>query len=75
MGQQSGNDKQTEKKSNPVDRDLTTGLFLLRCIEVGLTLADLEDIEMGMALDILTEKANDDCDYDKIATQDDFDRI
>lgn len=38
-------------------------------------MSDLEDLDMGMALDILTERSNDTCEYEKLATQEDFDRI
>ena len=46
---------------------MTTPLFLLRCIEIGLTI--------GMVMDIWTEKANDDVKYQQIATQEDFDKF
>lgn len=48
---------------------------MLRCMELGLTRQDLEHITMGMVYDLLTEKENDNYEYDTIATQEDFDRF
>ena len=50
-------------------------MFLLRCVELGLSQDDLEKLEIGMVLDMLTERSNDDCDYPYMATQSDFDRF
>ena len=33
---------------------------MLRCLEVGLSLSDLDLLTIGMVLDIWTEKGNDD---------------
>ena len=38
---------------------MTTALFLLRCLEVGLSLRDLDLLTTGMVLEIWTEKGND----------------
>lgn len=54
---------------------MTTALILLRAVQIGLTLDDLDSLSLGMVYDILTEAANDDCEYKQIATQDDFDRF
>lgn len=48
---------------------------MLRCTELGLHVDDLDQLDFGMVLDILTERANDECDYPTIATQADFDRF
>lgn len=48
---------------------------MLRCIEVGLTLPDLDFLEYGEATDVIIEKGNDDCEYRQIATQADFDKF
>ena len=70
----------TEKKTGvTTDREITTGLFLLRCCQVGLSMSDLDELDMGMIYDILIENANDAAEdaYDKVrdATQADFDRF
>ena len=54
---------------------MTTALFLLRCIEIGISVRDLDLLTIGMVLDIWTEKANDDVKYDRVASQEDFDKF
>ena len=50
---------------------MTTALFLLRCVEIGIS--DLDLLTIGMVLDIWTEKGNDSVTYDRIAGQREFD--
>ena len=38
---------------------MTTALFLLRCTELGLSMADLDELDLGMVFDMFTEKSND----------------
>ena len=52
---------------------MNTALFLLRCVQLGLSIYDLELLEIGVIFDMFTEAANDDCTYDTVATQEDFD--
>lgn len=54
---------------------MTTALYLLRCAEVGIAIADLDLLTIGVVLDMFTEKGNDNYDYAIVATQDDFDRF
>ena len=54
---------------------MTTPLFLLRCVELGISVRDLDYLTIGLILDIWTEKGNDGAHYDYVATQDDFDRF
>ena len=54
---------------------MTTPLFLLRCVETGLSIADLDFLSIGLVLDMWTEKGNDSLKYDYVATQEDFDRF
>lgn len=55
---------------------MTTALYLLRCTELGLSMRDLELLEMGTVYDMFTEKANDDWDgWKTIASQSDFDKF
>lgn len=59
---------------------MTTALFHLRCLEIGLPIRDLELLTIGMVLDIWTESLNDqkddgDNDGARTATQADFDRF
>ena len=66
------------KERNPSARGITTPLFLLRCLEIGLSMSDLDLLTIGMVLDIWTEKGNDDYKYGekdsvRTAVQKDFD--
>ena len=63
------------KKLRPTDREMTTPLFLLRCVQLGLSMADLELLSIGLINDMYAESRNDDCKYATLATQEDFDRF
>ena len=54
---------------------MNTALFLLRAAQLGLTMADLDTMTMGMVMDLYTEALNDGEDYMTLATQEDFDRF
>ena len=54
---------------------MTTPLFLLRCLQVGLSLRDLDLLTVGMVNYIFAEQLNDDCKYATLATQEDMDRF
>ena len=54
---------------------MTTPLFLLRCVELGISIRDLDLLTIGLVLDMWTEKANDDVKYDRVAGQEDFDKF
>ena len=54
---------------------MTTALFVLRAVQLGLTLADLDSLEYGAVIDMMTESGNDDCHYEIVVTQEDFDRF
>ena len=54
---------------------MTTPLFLLRCLEIGLSIRDLDYLTIGMVMDIWTEKGNDSVTYDNLATQEAFDKF
>ena len=54
---------------------MTTPLFLLRCVQIGLTLSDLDLLTIGMVNEMFIEKDNDEATYKYKATQDDFDRF
>lgn len=54
---------------------MTAALFLLRCKEAGLTLAEMDELGIGFVFDLFIEKGNDSAEYDLMPTQDDFDRF
>ena len=63
------------KKLRPTDRKMTTPLFLLRCVQLGLSIRDLDLLTIGLVNDMYAESGNDDCKYDSLATQEDFDKF
>lgn len=54
---------------------MTTPLFLLRCVQLGISIRDLDLLTVGMVNDMYAESRNDDCKYAELATQDDFDKF
>ena len=52
---------------------MTTALYLLRCVQTGLSISDLDLLEIGMVFDIMTESADDGVEWTYKATQADFD--
>ena len=73
MGEQSLHGCRREKKLRKTERELTTPLFLLRCMEVGISIPDLDLLTIGLVMDIWTEKGNDGTNYAYTASQEDFD--
>lgn len=54
---------------------MTTPLFLLRCVQLGISMADMELLSIGLINDMYSESRNDECKYAEIATQEDMDRF
>lgn len=54
---------------------MTTPLFLLRCVQLGLSMSDLDLLSIGLINDMYVESGNDDCNYATLATQEDFDKF
>ena len=54
---------------------MTTGLYLLRAVQCGVALRDLELLTVGMLMDMFTEAENDGVEYDEIGTDEDVDRL
>ena len=54
---------------------MTTPLFLLRCLQIGLSLSDLDLLTIGMVNEMYIESGNDTCQstYKVLANQHDFD--
>lgn len=42
---------------------------------MGLSMADLELLDVGMIFDMMVESGNDSVEYARIATQEDFDKF
>ena len=53
---------------------MTTPLFLLRCVQLGISIRDLDLLTIGMVNDMYSESRSDDYKgYSEIATQSDMD--
>ena len=51
---------------------MTTPLFLLRCVQLGLSIRDLELLTIGMVNDMYAESRNDEEKYAVLASQEDL---
>ena len=59
---------------NATTREMTTAVLLLRAAEVGISIADLDLLTIGMLNDIFIEKFNDsEGEWEDVATQEDID--
>ena len=54
---------------------MTTPLFLLRCVQLGLSMTDLDMLSIGLINDMYAESRNDEHTYAVLATQEDFDKF
>ncbi len=54
---------------------MTTPLFLLRCVQLGISIRDLDLLTIGMVNDMFVESHNDGYDYPEIASQEQMDRF
>lgn len=65
----------TLKKLKHSSMEMTTPLFVLRCLEIGISIRDMDYLTIGMVMDICIEKGNDSVKYDDLVTQEDFDKF
>ena len=56
---------------------MTTALFLLRCVQIGLHISELDLLTIGMVNEMYAESRNDECQdsWRQLASQEDFDRF
>ena len=54
---------------------MTTPLFLLRCVQLGLSIGELDLLTIGLVNDMYVESRNDEHKYAVVATQKDFDLL
>ena len=50
-----------------------TPLFLLRCLQLGISIADLDLLTICLVNDMFTEQQNDDYPYKELTSQHDMD--
>lgn len=48
---------------------------MLRAVQLGISISDLDLLTIGMVQDMYIEAANDECEYETLATQEDFDNF
>lgn len=48
---------------------------MLRCVQLGISIRDLDLLTVGLVNDMFTENSNDDCKYREVASQEDFDKF
>ena len=75
MGAEYGKHLDGKKKLRPSTREMNTAVFLLRAVQLGISLSDLDLLTIGMVNDMYTEQLNDEAKYPLKATQQDFDRF
>lgn len=61
-----------KKRIEPTVREMNTPLFILRALQVGIRVPDLNFLTIGDVFDILTESGNDSFEYPKKGTEGDF---
>ena len=54
---------------------MTTALFMLRCVQLGLSIADLELLTIGLVNEIFNESGRDKIEWREEASQSDMDRV
>lgn len=54
---------------------MTTPLFLLRCVQIGLSISELDLLTIGTVNDMYAEMSNDYYNYPALATQEQMDRF
>ena len=54
---------------------MTTPLLLLRCVQLGMSMGDLNFLTIGLVNDMFTERENDEYKYHMLADQSDFDKF
>lgn len=74
-----GKRKQTiincKKREREIDREVNTPLFMLRCVQLGISISDLELLSIGMINDMFIELKNDEYEYPVMGTQADIDAL
>ena len=63
------------KKLRPTEREMTTPLFLLRYVQLGISTKELDLLTIGLANDMYAESGNDGYKYPVLATQEQMDRF
>ena len=54
---------------------MTTALFMLRCVELGINITDLDLLTIGSVNDMFMEKSRDSIEWREQASQSDMDKF
>lgn len=57
------------------EREMNTAVFMLRCLQLGLRIEDLDLLDEGLITDMIVEAANDECEYATLADKEDIKRF
>ncbi len=63
------------KKLRATDREMTTPLLLLRAVQLGVQIGEMDLLTIGTINDMYTEMQRDEEPHEMLACQDDFDRF
>ena len=68
-------DVQGKKRDREIDREVNTALFMLRCVQCGISISELELLTIGLVNDMFIELKNDSYEYPAIGNQADIDAL
>ena len=54
---------------------MTTPLLLLRAVQLGVHISEMDLLTMGGIMDIFAEMSNDEVEWTPLATQEDIDKL
>ena len=63
------------KKLRPTDREMTTPLLLLRAVQLGVHISEMDLLTIGTINDMYSEMQRDEEPHAQLASQDDMDRF
>lgn len=75
MDSEHSSDIDIKKIVRATEREVNSAVLLLRAVQLGVSIADLDLLNTGQLLDICTEASNDQYDYAVLATQSDIDSL
>ena len=72
MDRKPADNNQRKKPQAPTVRPFTTALFVIRALQLGIPITELDYFTVGDIYDLLTESGNDREEWAKKATQEDI---
>ena len=75
MESEYGADVQGKKRDREIDREVNSALFMLRCVQCGISISELELLTIGLVNDMFIELKNDSYEYPAIGNQADIDAL